>query len=121
MDKPITRSYKCEFCAHQAGPIKPLPPECVECRFGNHFQIKTKLHPMDIKAWEKHQLLDHFIDEVVNMPVVLWQRELLHKCLDKRPVYCRGCSKSTERTVIDVFLTIFDDYEKEKMKNEHSI
>ena len=46
-------SYKCEFCAYQVGPIKPIPPECTECRFGNHFQIKTKLHPIDIAAWGK--------------------------------------------------------------------
>lgn len=112
------KSYKCEFCTHQVGPIKPSPPECVECICGNHFQMKSELHPMDIKAWEKHQLLDRFINEAVVIPVVLWQRELLHQSLDNRPLYYRGCSRSNERAMIDVFLTIFDEYEKNKTKGE---
>lgn len=121
------KSYKCEFCTHQVGPIKPSPPECVECRCGNHFQMKAKLHPMDIKAWEKHQLLDRFIDEAITIPVVLWQREMLHQCMDrknKEPLYFRGCGRSTERAVIDVFLAIFEDHEKKikgEINNEHSI
>ena len=105
-------SYKCEFCVHQVGPIKPIPPECLECTYGNHFQIKTNLHPMDAAMWEKHQQLDRFIQEAITIPVFLWQRELLHQSLDKRPLYSRGCNRSTERAVVDVFLTIFDEYEK---------
>lgn len=112
-------SYKCEFCTHQVGPRQQLPPECTECRCGNHFQIKTKMHPMDAKAWDKHQRLDRFIDEAVKIPVVLWQRELLHKCLDEKPIYYRGCGRSTERAVIDVFLQIFEDSEKEKNHEEN--
>ena len=114
-------SYKCNFCIYQVGPIKPLPPECIECRCGNRFQIKAKLHPRDAVAWEKHQLFDRFIDEGINFPIVLWQRELLHKYLDKRedgPLYYRGCGRSHELAMIEVFLMIFKEtYDANKKCN----
>ena len=73
---------------------------------------------MDIKAWEKHQRFDRFIDEAITIPVVLWQRELLHRCLDERPLYYRGCSRSNERAAIHILLMIFEDYEKKKATGE---
>lgn len=116
-------SYKCEFCIHQVGPIKPVPPECAECRCGNHFQIKTKMHPMDIRAWGKHQRLDRFIDEVLTIPVVLWQREVLHQALknsrsDRQPQYARFNGRSQARAIIDVYLAIFDEYEKGRERSD---
>lgn len=111
------KSYKCEFCTHQVGPIKPLPPECIECKCGNHFQIKKKMHPMDVIAWEKHQRFDRFIDAMIDVPVVLWQREALHLGLEyRRPdryvLYARGSGWSTERAMIDIFVSLFLDSEK---------
>lgn len=111
------KSYKCEFCTHQVGPNKPVPPECAECRCGNHFQMKTKMHPLDVQAWDKHQRLDRFIDEMITVPVVLWQREVLHQALEYRrlerqPLSARCSGRSTERAVIDVFISLFLDSEK---------
>ena len=112
------KSYKCEFCTHQVGPIKPIPPECVECGCGNHFHMKTKMHPVDAAAWQKHQRLDSFIDEM-DAQFVLWQREAIHQVyeyrrLARQPLYARGCGRSTELAMIDLFISLFLESEKRR-------
>ena len=123
----ISRSYKCDFCKYEAGPMGSPNGRCEDCTYGSKFEMKEKPHPMDTREWLIHQKLDEFI-EVCGVEFVGPQREYIHRLIDRSRVasypinYPRGkaCVYSLN-TLREMVILMMEQKELEKMKKGRKI
>lgn len=113
----MNKSYKCDFCKFDTGPLMEPKAKCVYCSCGRFFALKKRMSQRQTYEWERHQKLDRIIDGM-DIEVLASQREFLHRSLDRK-VYLSmppQIGRTDFKLLMAVYEAIFDSEEKEQEK-----
>lgn len=111
----MNKSYKCDFCKFDIGPLMGPKRNCDHCSCGANFELKKRMSQREAYEWERHQKLDKMIDGM-DIKVLAFQREFLHRSLDRK-VYITlppQMGRTNFRILAACCEAMFDSYEKEK-------
>lgn len=113
----MNKSYKCDFCKFDSGPLMTPNPKCEHCSCGGFFELKKRMSQRQTHEWETHQKLDCFIDRM-GIKVLAYQREILHLMVNRK-VYITippQMGRTNFRILMAYYKAIYESEENKKEK-----
>lgn len=90
----MNKSYKCDFCAYDTGPLMATNENCTNCMYGSCFKLKPRMAGCQKDTWLGHRKLDKFlkINEIHLLPN---SHDLVHRLIIPQP----ACRYDLKRTI----------------------
>lgn len=86
----MIKSYKCDFCEYDRGPIKQAHEKCSNCKYGSEFERKKRISDRQVNELTFHTGLDDYINSFV-FDMSDHEREYIHR-LREMNLPCSGVS-----------------------------